>query len=91
MTDTEALIVSLNPAIAPLLQSLAADCVSNEPADQIYFCLARLRILMRGVVLMLESESSDVRATARELIDSLSNFTLSAEAAEDFLDSDEPV
>ncbi|MEN8446869.1 MAG: hypothetical protein ABG776_17880 [Cyanobacteria bacterium J06555_13] len=89
MTDLETFIVHLNPDFRPVLSSLATDCVSPKPADQIYFCIARLRILMRGVVVMLESDSTDVRKAAQGLIDNLSDFTLTAEIAESFLEDDE--
>ena len=89
MTDTKALIVRLNQAILPVLNSLAADCPSSEPADQIYFCLARLRVLMRSVVLMLESESADVRAAAQQMINDLVLFTDSVTTAESLVDEEE--
>lgn len=87
MTDTEALLVKLNPKIAPLLNSLAADSPSSEPADQIYFCIARLRILMRGVISMLESEKTEIREQGHELIHNLSRFTEEADILDSLISS----
>ncbi|MEL6603694.1 MAG: hypothetical protein AAFP20_10775 [Cyanobacteria bacterium J06614_10] len=89
MTDTESLIVRLNPAILSTLNSLAADCPSSEPAERIYFCLARLRVLMRGVVVMLESDNEEVRASARRIIDDLAQLTANANNADFLMDEEE--